>query len=106
MKTMLVSAAFLLCGAAAILADEPAQHGGAEHTVVQPSAIQWGPAPPGLPPGAQVGVLFGNPGKAGPFVLRAKLPDGYKVAPHSHPSGESITVLQGALLAGAGEEFD
>jgi quercetin dioxygenase-like cupin family protein len=40
------------------------------------------------------------------YVLRAKLPDGYKVPPHWHPSDENVTVLKGTLLVGKGEKLD
>jgi hypothetical protein len=51
--------------------------------------------------------LLGDPGKAGaPYVLRAKLPDGYAVPPHWHPTDENITVLRGALLVGRGDRLD
>src|SRR5437763_15517370 len=51
-------------------------HGDDKHVVVRPDDIQWGPAPPALPPGAKAAVLFGDPSKAAPYVIRAKLPDG------------------------------
>jgi hypothetical protein len=77
-----------------------------DHVIVRPDAIQWGPAPPSLPTGAKAAVLTGNPGKAGPYVMRAKLPDGYKVPPHWHPHDENVTVIQGTLMIGKGEKFD
>jgi hypothetical protein len=71
----------------------------AAHVMMSPDDLKWGPAPPGLPAGAQMAVLDGNPEKAGvPFTLRAKLPDGYTVPPHWHPTDERVTVLQGTLL--------
>src|SRR5438270_6365760 len=81
-------------------------HADKDHVVVTPSDIQWGPAPPALPAGAQAAVLTGDPTKTGPYVLRVKLPDGYKVPPHWHPTDENVTVLQGSLLMGRGEKFD
>lgn len=77
-----------------------------DHVVVQPNALKWGPAPPGLPPGAQISVLSGNPGGDSPYVLRAKLPSGYRVAPHTHPTAENVTVLSGAFHVGMGDTFD
>ena len=78
-----------------------------DHVVVKPGDIKWGPAPPGLPPGAQVAVLAGDPGKTGAmFTIRAKLPDGYTVPPHWHPSDENVTVLKGTLIVGKGEKLD
>jgi hypothetical protein len=78
-----------------------------KHVVVTTGDIKWGPAPEGLPTGAQVAILDGDPGKAGvPFVIRAKLPDGYKVMPHFHPTDESITVLSGTFTVGMGDTWN
>lgn len=77
------------------------------HTMVSPNDIKWGPGPAALPPGAQMAVLEGDPSKAGGlFTIRAKMPDGYKIPPHWHPTDENVTVLQGTLLMGLGEKFD
>ena len=77
-----------------------------EHIVARPETIQWGPAPPGLPAGATAAILLGDPGKAVPYVIRAKMPDGYKVPPHWHPTDENVTVIQGTLMVGKGEAFN
>src|SRR5689334_16729198 len=74
---------------------------GQGHVMVTPDQFKWGPAPPALPPGAQMAVLDGDPTAAGsPYVLRGKLPDGYKIPPHWHPTDESVTVLQGTFMMG------
>jgi hypothetical protein len=79
----------------------------AAHLVVTPDQVKWGPAPPSLPPGAQIAVLEGDPSKAGaPFAIRAKLLDGYRVPPHWHPTNERIIVLQSTFGMGLGERFD
>jgi hypothetical protein len=79
----------------------------ARHVMIAPSDVKWGPGPASLPPGAQMAVLDGDPAKAGmPFVIRAKLPDGYKVAPHWHPTDENVVVLSGTFVVGAGDKFD
>jgi hypothetical protein len=83
-----------------------AQQHEAGHTVITPDTLKWGAAPPGLPSGAQAVVLEGDPAKAGPFTMRAKFPDGYKVGPHWHPADEHVTVLQGTFGMGVGEKFD
>ena len=77
-----------------------------KHVVVTTGDIKWGPAPDSLPPGAQMAVLDGDPGKPAPFVIRAKFPDGYKVMPHYHPTDESITVLSGTFMAGMGDTWN
>jgi len=87
-------------------AAKPAAKAAPKHVIVTNADIKWGPAPEGLPAGAQVAVLDGDPGKAGvPFVIRAKMPDGYKVMPHWHPTDESITVLSGTFVAGMGDKW-
>jgi hypothetical protein len=77
-----------------------------EHMAVQPNALKWGPAPPGLPPGAKVAVVSGDPGKAEPYVVRARLPRGYKIMPHTHPTNENVTVLSGTFHITMGDKFD
>ena len=96
-----------LLSGSAIRGDDKSEHAGdATHKTVRPDAIKWGPAPAGLPPGSQAAVLVGNPKKPGPFVIRAKLPDGYKVPPHWHASDENITVISGTFLIGHGDTLD
>ena len=82
-----------------------AHAGDPHHTIVMADAVQWGPAPPSLPPGAQAAVLAGNPGKAEPFILRLKLPAGYTIPPHRHSTDEMVTVIAGAVKVGAGEKL-
>jgi quercetin dioxygenase-like cupin family protein len=76
------------------------------HTIVPPQEIKWGPAPAMLPPGAEAAVLYGDPSKEGLFVLRLKLPAGYRVAPHTHPVDEVVTVISGTFRLGMGETAD
>lgn len=74
--------------------------------VVTPDKIQWGPAPPIFPAGAQFAVLAGDPGKPGPFIVRLKVPDGYRIMPHWHPTAENVTVISGEFHVGMGNKFD
>lgn len=76
------------------------------HVTVAPASITWGDAPPSLPPGAKMAVLAGDPSKAGPFVIRAQVPAGYKVPPHWHPTDENLTVLSGTIAIGMGDAWD
>lgn len=69
-------------------------------------AVKWGPAPPSLPPGAQAAILFGHPGKEGPFVLRLKFPAGFVVPPHRHSKDEFVTVISGTFSITSGEKVD
>ena len=76
------------------------------HVIVPADSVQWGPAPPALPPGAQISVLEGNPSEKGPVVLRLKLPAGYVVPPHWHSMTERVTVLSGTFYIGMGDALD
>jgi mannose-6-phosphate isomerase-like protein (cupin superfamily) len=59
------------------------------HTIVPPQEIKWGPAPAVLPAGAEAAVLFGD-----------------RVAPHTHPVDEVITVISGTFRMGMGQSAD
>lgn len=74
--------------------------------LVTPDAITWKPGPTSIPPGAEMAVLAGDPTKPGPYTLRVRFPDGYRLPPHVHPAEERATVLQGSLLVGFGERWD
>jgi quercetin dioxygenase-like cupin family protein len=73
---------------------------------VAPPGFKWGPAPAVFPAGAQMAVLEGNPGGAGLFTVRLRMPDGYKIAPHTHPTDENVTVISGTFRVGMGEKFE
>jgi quercetin dioxygenase-like cupin family protein len=99
--TRLHAPVLLSCAALAALTFAPptwAAHGA--------EGLQWGDAPPVLPKGAKLAVLQGDPGKAGPYVMRLQLPAGYKVAPHSHSQTENLTVLSGTFMLGLGDKAD
>jgi hypothetical protein len=94
-----VATALTLAAVAPVLAQAP-------HGLVPADKVQWGPAPPALPPGAQIAVLEGNPGAAGDVTLRLKLPANYDIPPHWHSMTERVTVLSGALQVGMGDTLD
>lgn len=68
--------------------------------------IEWKAGPPSLPPGASIAILEGDPAKEGPFVFRVKVPDGYRIPPHTHPKMERVTVISGTFNLGMGDTFD
>jgi len=76
------------------------------HKIVSAQEIKWVPAPPSVPPGAQVAVLYGDPSKEGMFSFRIKFPSGYVVPPHRHPQPEIVTVISGTFRLGMGEKAD
>ncbi len=88
-------------------AQEPAvgivDDGPEHHLLYRPGEIEWQDAPASLEPGALISVLEGNPGEAGVFTLRIRMPDGYVIAPHWHPNVERVTVISGTFLLGSGD---
>jgi quercetin dioxygenase-like cupin family protein len=76
------------------------------HVMLRPDEVKWGTAPPTLPRGAMLAVIEGKPSEPGPFTMRLKFPAGFKVAPHSHPAIEHLTVLSGTINFGMGDTFD
>lgn len=100
-STLLVSAvvSIALIGQPAVLAQA------AEGMIIQPEELAWAPFA-GLPPGTKLATLEGDLSKAGPFTVRVRLPAGYEIATHSHPTGEVITILSGKLRMAFGENAD
>ena len=68
--------------------------------------LKWGPAPPVFAKGAQMAVLSGDPSKSGVFVIRLKVPAGYKVAAHHHPTDEYVTIIKGDMSLGMGDKLE
>ena len=75
-------------------------------TFLEPGEMKWGDAPPVLPKGAMLTVLQGDPSKAGPFVIRLKVPSNYRIAPHWHSKDENLTVVSGTFYLAEGEKAD
>jgi quercetin dioxygenase-like cupin family protein len=82
------------------------QPAASQHVIAKPADLNWGDPPPVFEKGASFTVIAGNPGEAGPYVVRLKMPAGYKVAPHWHPTDENVTVISGTFAVGMGEKFD
>ncbi len=74
--------------------------------IVPAASVKWMDAPPVFQPGAKLAVISGDPSKPEPFTVRLQMPDGYKIAPHTHPTDEHVTVLSGTLRAGMGNTWD
>lgn len=77
-----------------------------EPTMLAAGELQWRDGPASLPAGAQMAVLDGDPQKSGSFTIRLKMPAGYRIPPHTHPTAERVTVISGSVRLGIGEKFD
>ena len=102
MKNIGLSVAVTTLCAGLAWSAEPAK----THVTVAPAELQWDAGPPSLPKGVEAVVLSGDPAKPGPFALRLRMPAGYKIAPHWHPTDEHVTVISGTFSMGMGEKFD
>jgi len=78
----------------------------AQHVMVSSNDLKWGDPPPVFEKGASFTVVSGDPGKTGIFVVRLKMPAGYRINPHWHPTDEHVTVLSGTFALGMGDQFD
>ena len=68
-----------------------------------PSEIKWVKNAAGTNESA---VLFGDPSKPGPYVVRVKWLPGNMSRPHFHPNDRFFAVLSGTWWMGTGEKFD
>jgi quercetin dioxygenase-like cupin family protein len=107
-KAVVLGAIAAVVASAARAGDSSAATAGAgQHAVKNAKELKWGPPPAGLPPGAEATVVQGDPSAEGkPFTVRLRMPKGYTIAPHSHPTDENVTVLSGRLLVGEGDRID
>jgi len=96
--SVITAAAILGGGASTMLRAQ-----GSTHVIQAPKEAQWGPAPPMVPPGAQIAVVAGDPTKPVPYTVRLKFPANYAIPAHSHPTDEHVVVTSGALTFGMGD---
>jgi hypothetical protein len=101
--TMILIAISLLVFAGAVVAQDAKP---SQHVIATAAGLKWGDPPPVFEKGAGFTVISGNPMEAGPYVVRLKMPAGYKIAPHWHPTDENVTVISGTFQIGMGEAFD
>jgi quercetin dioxygenase-like cupin family protein len=99
MLRRLIPLTFVLAGASAALADDMKMP-------TNSADLKWGPAPAALPKGAEITVLSGDPSSDGLYVVRLKVPDGYKIPAHNHPTTEYVTVISGNFHLGMGDKLD
>lgn len=104
-KSILVSAA-LTAGALATLSAWAGSAGEAPGFIsVEASKLKWTDAP-SVGPGAKIAVIEGDLKSAGPITFRLKLPANSKIAVHTHPTDERVTVISGTFYFATGDKFD
>lgn len=93
----------LALGAAPAAAQQP--YTGDGPIMVAPNQLAWTDAP-ALGPGAKIAIIEGPLDRAVPFTLRLALPANARIAPHTHPAYERVTVLSGTLYLTPGDAYD
>jgi quercetin dioxygenase-like cupin family protein len=98
-KRTLVAIASLTIGAALASGPDPAVM-----SFKVPAELKWveNPANPGL----STAVLYGDPGKPGPYAVRNHFARNSFSRPHFHPNDRFILVLKGTWWVGTGDKFD
>jgi quercetin dioxygenase-like cupin family protein len=76
-----------------------------DQLMVTPGELTWTDAP-AVAPGAKIAVIEGPLNKAIPFTFRLRLPANAKIAPHTHPAYERVTVLSGTFYFTSGDAYD
>jgi quercetin dioxygenase-like cupin family protein len=67
--------------------------------------IDWKPFA-AFPSSVRLAVVVGQPSKAGPYVIRVKVPRDVKLMPHTHTEDRVYTVISGIFYIGLGDRFD
>ena len=96
-RTCLCAVVFVSVMSATALAADP---------VVDEKHVKWQAAPPVFPKGVQFAPVSGDSGQTGLYVVRFKVPAGYKFPAHNHPTSEYVTVLSGDFHVGMGDKLD
>ena len=101
MRRELVVASVLALGLVPLIALADDAH----HATIQSDALTWS-APAAYGQGARIAVVKGDPTKEGMYVVRLKVPAGFKIPAHKHPNDENVTVLSGSFNIGTGDKLD
>jgi quercetin dioxygenase-like cupin family protein len=99
-KKSITALLLLAAGITTVMAgDDPAGH-----MVLVPTDLAWKPNP--ASPETEQAVLYGDPTKAGPYVMRIKFPANFINKPHTHPDNRLVTIISGTWNFGHGDTFD
>ena len=68
--------------------------------------IAWSACPPSLPADCEMAVLEGDPKREMLFTARFRTGTEFEMRPHWHPRNERVTILEGKIGVGFGDEID
>lgn len=75
------------------------------YIMLTPAELQWSDAP-SLGPGAKIATIEGTMKDFSHFTSFIKAPANFKIAVHTHPVTERVTVISGTLYLGIGDRFE
>ena len=103
MKSLIAS---LICVSLALAAGPPTNAAELDKSAVEftvPAQINWVRNAAGT---MEQAILFGDPTKAGMYVVRLRWLPGNMSRPHFHPHDRFFTVISGTWWMGTGDKFD
>lgn len=103
LEVSVIGFAFGLCAVAPAAAQSV--YSGGRPYIIGPDQLAWTDAP-AVAPGAKIAVIEGPLDKPVPFTFRLKIPANSKIAPHTHPAYERVTVLSGTFHFAHGDRYD
>lgn len=78
-----------------------------EAKIVRPQDVEFtAPLPRGMPAGAKLAVLEGDPSQAKTFMLRLRLDKGQQIPVHAHSYSERFFVVSGKASFATGDAFE
>jgi len=103
-RNRLILAAF--ASAIVVASVAVAQDGAPGVVALTPDEMKWRSQGVLAAPGLEQANLVGDPAKPGPYSIRIRFPQGYRMPPHTHPDAREVTILSGIYATGYGERFD
>ena len=86
--------------------EEFVDEGPDDHLMYAPDDIEWDDGPESLEEGAEFAMLEGDAGEREIFTMRIRMPDEFRISPHTHTGVERVTIIDGTFRLGHGEEFE
>jgi len=100
--TLNISAVIIACALNALPLTAQAQTTTKDFVTIKREQIVWKDGDLGV----KSTVLFGDPTKAGLYIVRNIFPAGIMSTPHSHDQDRYVTVIRGTWNAGTGPSWD
>ena len=100
--TLNISAVIIACALNALPLTAQAQTTTKDFVTIKRDQIVWKDGDLGV----KSTVLFGDPTKAGLYIVRNIFPAGIMSTPHSHDQDRYVTVIRGTWNAGTGPSWD